>query len=59
MKQVRKEEARRLLLRLQQLSGRGLGTLSSVVEKLGYVQLDSINVVARAHELVEAKIVTF
>lgn len=52
MQQVRKEEARRLVLRLQLLSGRGFGPLASVVEKLGYVQLDSINVVARAHELI-------
>ena len=54
--QIPKPAARRLLLRAQGLSGRrpaaGLRGLAATITKLGYVQLDSINVVARAHELI-------
>lgn len=54
--------ARRLLLRAQGLLGEqpatepaasgGLAALRQVIEGLGFVQLDSINTVARAHDLI-------
>lgn len=45
-----KEESRRLLLAGQALA-QGRWSLESLLEQLGFVQLDSINAVARAHEL--------
>jgi len=49
-------EARRYWLKLQGLSGpRGRPTRSgllALIERLGYVQVDSINTVARAHDLI-------
>ena len=50
MNNVTVEESRRLLLAGQGLA-QGRWTLPGMVEKLGFVQLDSINAVARAHEL--------
>lgn len=51
MKQVSQTEARRLLLQGQALIG-GPKSLQPLLRQLGFVQLDSINVVARAHELI-------
>jgi hypothetical protein len=42
-------EARRLLLARQGLCGPPAGSLADLIEALGYVQLDSIRVVERAH----------
>ena len=50
MIQVGLEESRRLLLAGQGLA-QGRGTLDQMLEQLGFVQLDSINAVARAQEL--------
>jgi hypothetical protein len=53
---VRNTEARRHWLALQRLSGPrgrpGRAGLRDLVEALGYVQIDSINTVARAHDLI-------
>lgn len=48
--QVAQAQARRLLLAGQGLLGPARG-LTQVIDQLGYVQLDSINSLARAHEL--------
>lgn len=50
MHQVSAEQSRLLLLAGQGLSG-GRRSLEEMLEQLGFVQLDSINTVARAHEL--------
>jgi len=43
------QEARRLMLASQKLIGKTLGTPDQIVEHLGYVQIDTISVVERAH----------
>jgi hypothetical protein len=45
-------QSRRLLLAAQGLLGGTAGGLDELIERLGYVQLDSINVVERAHHLI-------
>ena len=50
MRQVTQQQARRLLLAGQGLAHGGVG-LEATLNQLGFVQLDSINAVARAHEL--------
>jgi uncharacterized protein YcaQ len=45
-------QCRRLLLAAQGLLGPAAGDLDALVRGLGYVQLDSINVVERAHHLI-------
>jgi uncharacterized protein YcaQ len=56
VRRVSATEARRVLLRLQGLASEPKGSSSravqSLVERLGYVQIDSINVVERAHHLI-------
>jgi uncharacterized protein YcaQ len=53
---VSKEKARRLFLKKQLLIGsripRGKAGALYVIEKLGYVQIDTINVIERSHHLV-------
>jgi uncharacterized protein YcaQ len=46
------DQARRLLLAAQALLGPPAKDLESLVRQLGYVQMDSINVVERAHHLI-------
>ena len=50
MRQLTQQQARCLLLSGQGLSGPRLG-FEAMLEQLGFIQLDSINAVARAHEL--------
>jgi uncharacterized protein YcaQ len=46
------DEARRIALRAQGMLGKRSGSVPEVLRHLGAVQLDTISVLARSHELI-------